>query len=147
MNKLLIAVSLTLGISVTAATANDSDECRNFYIDRNYAEVFQYCRNAASAGDPFGQTALGLMYKYGRFVNQNEQEAVRWIALAAAQGYSKAIDILAEVQAEELARHIYNNCVIAKSKNVDVSVLREVRAICKQISLKPTALQRWRWGN
>lgn len=147
MKIFIIAASVAIVFLVTRADANDRDACRDFYKEANFEEAFEHCRRAAEDGDPLGQTALGFMYKYGRFVNQNEQEAVRWLELAAAQGYSLAIDALAKMQAEELASHIYNNCVISKSQNINNSVVREVRSICRTISENPTMLQRWRWGN
>lgn len=147
MRKHILAASVAIVFSVERADANNSDACRNLYKEKNFEEAFEHCSKAADDGDPFGQTALGLMYKNGRFVNQNEQEAIRWFALASAQGYSLAIKVLAEMQAEELASHIYNNCVISKSKNINNSVISEVRSICRRISENPTALQRWRWGN
>ena len=48
---------------------------------------------------------------------------------------------------EEERNTIYNNCVIAKSKGVDRSTLRNVRSVCSDISRNPSTLQRWRWGD
>lgn len=41
---------------------------------------------------------------------------------------------------------IYNNCVIAKSKDIDKRALINVRSVCREISENPSTLQRWRWG-
>lgn len=41
---------------------------------------------------------------------------------------------------------IYSNCVVAKSKDVDTSVLPNVRSICRKISENPSLWQRLRWG-
>lgn len=42
---------------------------------------------------------------------------------------------------------IYNNCVIARSRGTSESVLREVRASCRETAKNPSMLDRWRWGD
>jgi hypothetical protein len=42
---------------------------------------------------------------------------------------------------------IYNNCVVAKSRDASESVLREVRASCRETARNPSRLDRWRWGD
>jgi len=42
---------------------------------------------------------------------------------------------------------IYNNCVVARSRGASESVLREVRASCRETARDPGMLDRLRWGN
>jgi hypothetical protein len=42
---------------------------------------------------------------------------------------------------------IYNNCVVARSRGASESVLREVRASCRETARNPSMLERWRWGD
>jgi hypothetical protein len=41
---------------------------------------------------------------------------------------------------------IYRNCVIEKSQNQPESVVREIRAACRDISNDPSIIERWKWG-
>lgn len=42
---------------------------------------------------------------------------------------------------------IYNNCVVARSRGASESVMREVRASCRETARNPSRLERWRWGD
>ena len=44
----------------------------------------------AKQGDAEAQNDLGLMYRFGQGVLQNDKEAVRWYHLAAEQGHANA---------------------------------------------------------
>ncbi|MCH8172943.1 MAG: sel1 repeat family protein [Proteobacteria bacterium] len=44
----------------------------------------------ANLGDARAQHNLGVMYRVGRGVSENDEEAVRWYRLAAEQGYADA---------------------------------------------------------
>jgi len=50
---------------------------------------------AADAGDPDAQYALGYMYYYGKGVSQNTQTALNWMKRAAVQGQSQAMNAMA----------------------------------------------------
>lgn len=53
-----------------------------------------------------------------------------------------------KVIAEEDEREtIFNNCVVAKSKNIDSSALYNVRLLCAEIAQSPSLWHRLRWGN
>ncbi len=52
-------------------------------------------QQAAQAGDPDAQYALGYMYYYGKNVPQNTQTAMDWIKRAAVQGQTQATKALA----------------------------------------------------
>ncbi|HVV68326.1 MAG TPA: SPOR domain-containing protein [Gammaproteobacteria bacterium] len=51
-------------------------------------------QQAADAGDPDAQYALGYMYYYGKGVPQNTQTALNWLKRAAVQGQSQAISAM-----------------------------------------------------
>lgn len=50
------------------------------------AQVFEWYRRAAEAGDARGQAALGLIYFQGLVVPYSRPESVRYFSFAAAQG-------------------------------------------------------------
>jgi septal ring-binding cell division protein DamX len=47
-------------------------------------------QQAAEAGDPDAQYALGYMYYYGKKVSQNQQLAINWMRRASVQGQEQA---------------------------------------------------------
>lgn len=53
-------------------------------------EKFQKTKELANQGNAEAEFDLGVMYDYGREVEKNEVEAVRWYRKAAEQGYPKA---------------------------------------------------------
>ncbi len=58
------------------------------------AEVpFQQTLEMAKKGDAAAQTKLGEMYKDGKGVKQDKQEAVKWFRKAAEQGHARAQNI------------------------------------------------------
>lgn len=60
----------------------------------NEAAVAWYLK-AAEAGDAEGMAGLAQMYAAGEGTEQNLQEAARWYTLAAQQGHTPAIRVLA----------------------------------------------------
>lgn len=42
---------------------------------------------------------------------------------------------------------IYNNCVVARSRELSDSVTNEVRTSCRETARNPSMLDRWRWGD
>lgn len=60
----------------------------------NEAAVAWYLK-AAEAGDAEGMAGLAQMYAAGEGTEQNLQEAARWFTLAAQQGHTPAIRVLA----------------------------------------------------
>jgi DamX protein len=57
--------------------------------------TFDQLQQAAEAGDPDAQYALGYMYYYGKKVPQNTAQAMNWIKRAAVQGQDQAVKALA----------------------------------------------------
>ncbi len=60
-------------------------------IDRgDYATALKEWRPLAEQGEARAQTNLGVMYRLGEGVPQDDTEAVRWYRRAAEQGHTKA---------------------------------------------------------
>jgi TPR repeat protein len=57
-----------------------------FYQQRNYIEAAKWFRKAAEQGYSSGQVVLGMIYKNGQGVKENDVEAVKWFRKAAEQG-------------------------------------------------------------
>lgn len=57
---------------------------------RQYEEAVAEFRVAAKFNFAQAQNNLGLMYRQGHGVEQNDKEAVKWFRLAADQGYASA---------------------------------------------------------
>ena len=75
-------------------------EAGSYAAAGNHAAAFPLYRQAAEAGSPEAQLALGKCYDFGRGVAANPAEAVRWYALAAEAGNADAQDNLATCYAE-----------------------------------------------
>lgn len=61
-------------------------------------------QQAAEAGDPDAQYALGYMHYYGKRVSQNTQLAINWMKRASVQGQeqaSRALSLLGQKQTQE----------------------------------------------
>lgn len=86
--------ALCLAIATPAALAADipaSDiQLKNLTVDQ--------LQQAAEAGDPDAQYALGYMYYYGKNVPQDSQQAKNWIKRAAVQGQDQANKALSMMQ-------------------------------------------------
>jgi septal ring-binding cell division protein DamX len=86
--------ALCLAVATPAALAADippSDiQLKNLTVDQ--------LQQAAEAGDPDAQYALGYMYYYGKNVSQDQQEARNWIKRAAVQGQDQAAKALTMMQ-------------------------------------------------
>jgi TPR repeat protein len=55
-----------------------------------YEQAFPICRKAAEQADAAVQLNLGLMYYFGKGVQQNYAEAAKWNRKAAEQGHACA---------------------------------------------------------
>jgi septal ring-binding cell division protein DamX len=86
--------ALCLAVATPAALAADipaSDiQLKNLTVDQ--------LQQAAEAGDPDAQYALGYMYYYGKNVPQDSQQAKNWIKRAAVQGQDQANKALSMMQ-------------------------------------------------
>ena len=73
MKPILLSVLLGLGIIFSPAMAQDP-----FLLER------------AQGGDPISQNKLGVMYRRGDGVPQNNKAALYWYTQAAEQGHAQA---------------------------------------------------------
>jgi TPR repeat protein len=60
------------------------------YQNGDYEEAAKWFRLAAEQGGSYAQNFLGVMYRDGEGVPQNDAEAVKWFLLAAKQGHARA---------------------------------------------------------
>ena len=59
-------------------------------VEQSDREAATYWQKAAAEGDMLGLYKLGLCYKYGIGVEQNDAQAVKWIEKSAKKGFSRA---------------------------------------------------------
>lgn len=67
------------------------------YEAEEFAEAFEWCQRAAHSQLPWAQFNVGLMYRRGEGVEQNDAEAARWYRLAADQDFAEAEGKLADL--------------------------------------------------
>ena len=95
----LVMFFLAMGIS-PGVVAGDVEDCKNYYIAKDYNRAFPACSRAAKQGDVLAQFNLASMYAKGEGVSQNDREVVKWLRLAAEQGLADAQDILGAMYAK-----------------------------------------------
>jgi hypothetical protein len=79
---------------------------KGFGVEQNYAEAFSLYEELAKSGLANAQYFLGLCYRNGYGTNANQQQAKKWLLLAASQGDYQAIhELTAEPQAENSSIH------------------------------------------
>jgi TPR repeat protein len=91
----LFTSCLLLSANVTAqpfesAAAYDFDVGAAAYDRGDYGTAFRNWKPYADQGNAEAQYNLGLMYRVGRGVLQDDKEAVKWFAKAAEQGVAIA---------------------------------------------------------
>ena len=74
-------------VPVNAGPFNDGVAA---YRRGDYAKALRYLRPLAEQGDCGAQNNLGVMYKNGRGLPQDNEEAVGWYCKAAEHGYGRA---------------------------------------------------------
>lgn len=63
-------------------------------IERSYPRAFSYYQRAAKMGHVKAQYMLGMMYRTGHGCDKSMSDAKYWLKKSAAQGYSKAEEML-----------------------------------------------------
>ncbi|HOW54043.1 MAG TPA: CHAT domain-containing protein [Syntrophorhabdaceae bacterium] len=58
--------------------------------EESFEDVLRECRKAAGQGDMDAQYTLGLIYREGKVVPQDDKESVKWYRMAAGQGHAVA---------------------------------------------------------
>ncbi len=84
------ATMLLAAVVVLVAAPACTDSGQEAYDRGDYATALKEWRPLAEQGDAEAQYNLGIMYREGHGVLQDDKEAVRWYRLAAEQGYAKA---------------------------------------------------------
>ena len=94
MSKLMSKRAFFIGLLIlTVASfgwAADFDAGLEAYHEGDYEAALQAFKPLAERGDAIAQYRLGLMYKNGEGVPQDDVEAVRWFRKAAEQGHAGA---------------------------------------------------------
>jgi TPR repeat protein len=95
MKPILQTGLLALAIMISAVPANaGAFEDDKAAIGRgDYGTVLQHLEPLADQGNADAQFNLGLMYRDGRGVPQDDAAAYMWLTLATAQGDKKAKEI------------------------------------------------------
>ena len=83
---LFLAVALILVIWVSGPYEDGQDA----YVSGDYAMALRLLRPLAEQGHVDAQNLLGIMYREGHGVPQDQVEAANWFRLAAEQGYAEA---------------------------------------------------------
>ena len=95
MKRALVFLILLLASPVLADSVGEQFKRGNdAYNKGNYATALKEWRPLAEQGDAFAQDNLGLMYRKGQGVTQDDAEAVRWYRKAADQGDADAQSFL-----------------------------------------------------
>ena len=103
MNKKILKVIITTAILLTMygireylhydgkpSPAKLSETGAKLYLDGNYDEAITYLMKAAKQGDSQAQCFLGLCYRNGHGIQQNDSIGAEWYKKAAIQGDSTA---------------------------------------------------------
>lgn len=72
----------------------------NAYEQRNYKQAVEIWTVLAEQGDAEAQFNLGVLFKNGIGVTQNDTEAMRWLRKSAEQGYEHAMLIVEVIDRE-----------------------------------------------
>jgi len=91
LKAILLAVLLLLGSS-QVGYAQDFERGLEAAQRGDYATALKEWRPLAEQGDADAQYNLGVMYRRGEGVIQDDREAVKWYRLAAEQGLVEAQD-------------------------------------------------------
>ena len=91
MNRLLILSVLLLSLLVgNPAFSADFQKGVDAYESGDYATALREWTPLAEQGNADAQVNLGVMYRKGEGVPQNDKTAVKWYTLAAEQGNASA---------------------------------------------------------
>ncbi len=92
------AASLILAGCATApqdgGAAPEIAEARQAWLAGDFDRAFPALHDAAAAGQPRAQYAVGYMYYYGQGVPEDTDKALAWIRRAAESGDALAVEAL-----------------------------------------------------
>ncbi|THJ23047.1 MAG: sel1 repeat family protein [Nitrospira sp. CG24E] len=89
MRRFLFAVLLIVACA-TGAAADSYEDAVSAYERGDYTRAAQLLRPFAEQGDALAQYNLGVLYRKGRGVPQDDVQARQWYEKAAVQGQAKA---------------------------------------------------------
>jgi TPR repeat protein len=67
-------------------------------LKQDYAEAYRWYRQAADTGDPFAQTSVALLYRFGKGVPQDLVQSYMWFQLAVDRLSGPDRDSIAELR-------------------------------------------------
>ena len=88
--KMYLVLGLLLATALTPAAHASLEAGEAAYRKGDYAAAFRAFRPLAEQGQARAQFKLGVMYRFGEGVPQDDREAAKWYRLAAEQGYAVA---------------------------------------------------------
>ncbi|MCS4503444.1 hypothetical protein KBTX_02688 [wastewater metagenome] len=91
---LLLTLTTLAGCATTPAGGSSMAEGREAWLAGDYRRALPPLYQAARAGNPRAQYALGYMYYYGQGVVADSGQAVQWIRRAARAGDPLAVEAL-----------------------------------------------------
>jgi TPR repeat protein len=97
MKNLTLTICLTLAVLLSGArTSWGADWGKGYaaYESGDFATALREFRPLAEQGDAGAQFILGVMYRKGEGVPQNDKTAVKWYTLAAELGFAGAQTLL-----------------------------------------------------
>ncbi|MEI7842093.1 MAG: tetratricopeptide repeat protein [Gallionellaceae bacterium] len=86
MNIFAIVISVVFVLYSNVVQADAWSDAVSAYQKENYSGAATLARPLAEQGNVLAQVMLGVMYEEGQGVSQDDQEAVKWYSMAAAQG-------------------------------------------------------------
>jgi TPR repeat protein len=89
LKLVLVCVAVTVAFATSPALANVG-ECIAAAKRGDYETALEVCHVAALKGDSNAQFNLGLIYRKGKGVERDDQEAFKWYRMAAEQCHAKA---------------------------------------------------------
>jgi len=87
---ILVVVVVTLGLGASQSAWGGFKEGLDAYDRNDYATALKEWTPLAEQGHPVAQNNLGMMYRRGVGVPQDDETAVKWWKLAAKQGHVSA---------------------------------------------------------
>jgi len=88
--KSTVAAFAILYIAALPTQAQNFEDGTAAFLAGDFAAALSHWRPLAQKGHARAQAALGKMHEYGRGLERNDAEAIRWYGKSAAQGFAVA---------------------------------------------------------
>ena len=101
--SLAMAALVAMGcLGLTACSGKkDIERCQAAYVAKRYTEAFKCLEPLAKEGNAPAQFNLGVMYRDGQGVPQDDAQAAAWFRKAAEQGDAVAKQALERLSADK----------------------------------------------